>query len=506
MRTNRQIFWDNRTAPAARLGCIGGIHGNDLDTSFFRFVFKVLPKQSKPGVVGSAGKMSVTVHKGEGEVLDRNQVKLTDDGIGSFVKEVAALTGYPFMKRSDLGVSFPQAGTTPDLTSCVTLKSAKFGKICLQRAGIVNQYTGGKGSQGFQSHVNSNHLFCGDARLDRIGQLYHQAGEPALIDLLDNHMLNLRLDGNRSVIAHSHLTDILDIEAHPSIIVLPQLASVAIRIFDAFETAAALEPGKAGGVSGLDSAEERGKGFIEATKRLLETGSIDSSKCIRVLAAQVSKMRTLGPVVNPLARFLIGGNSLLKSGIICQPGLPKQKIQMFQLLSVWAKEVLVSTEHHLTRLLHFNVPLDGFFGNMTYRADVVTPAPQARQSGAKLWELLAQQSRGVAFELVGKALRCFGWVAFDKQMNVVWHDFECLNRNVQLLGLLVQQGAQFFRNLPCENFATILWTPNQVIFQGENASCIAPIPCVAHRASISHNSLSVNYLTKERRERASSAA
>jgi len=59
MITNRQTFRHNGATPAASLGCIGRIHGNDLDTSFFRFVFEVLPEQSKPSVVGSAGKVSI---------------------------------------------------------------------------------------------------------------------------------------------------------------------------------------------------------------------------------------------------------------------------------------------------------------------------------------------------------------------------------------------------------------------------------------------------------------
>ena len=105
MNTNRQTFRHNGATPAARLGCIERIHGNDLDTSFFRFVFKVLPEQSKPGVVGSAGKMSVTVHKAEGKVFNCDQVKLLDDGIGSFVKEVAALIGDQLVKCSDLSIS-----------------------------------------------------------------------------------------------------------------------------------------------------------------------------------------------------------------------------------------------------------------------------------------------------------------------------------------------------------------------------------------------------------------
>ena len=354
MNTNRQTFRHNGATPAARLGCIERIHGNDLDTSFFRFVFKVLPEQSKPGVVGSAGKMSVTVHKAEGKVFNCDQVKLLDDGIGSFVKEVAALIGDQLVKCSDLGISLTLAGTAPDLTGSMTLKAAKFGKIGLQRAGVVNQFTGGKGGEGFQPHVNSDHLFCRDARLDRIGQLDHQTSIPAQIGLLDDHMLDLSLDGNRSVIAHPHLADVLDVETHPSIAILAQLATVTVGKFDTFEAALALEPGKAGGVSGLDSAEERGKGFIETAKQLLEAGGVDPTKRIGVLPAQISKMRPLSRIIDPFARFLIGGNSLLQSSVIDQAGLPQKEVQSLSLLGRRAQEILESADHRTIVLVIVN--------------------------------------------------------------------------------------------------------------------------------------------------------
>ena len=42
MYTNRQSLWNEAPTPTARLCCVRRIHGDNLDTSFFRFVFKHL--------------------------------------------------------------------------------------------------------------------------------------------------------------------------------------------------------------------------------------------------------------------------------------------------------------------------------------------------------------------------------------------------------------------------------------------------------------------------------
>jgi len=210
-----------------------------------------------------------------------------------------------------------------------------------------------------------------------------------VIDLLDDDVLDIRSIWDCSVITHSHFAYILNIKAHAAVLIHSQLATVPIGIFDAVKAVAALETGKTWFFSRLQSAEESRKGLIQAPQKVLQTGSIDQSDGIRVISADISKMRPLRSIANPLTRFLISCNPLFESSIVNQPGLPKQKVQAVQLLIVRTKKVFVGAQHNLTLFLHFNVPLDGFVGDVLYRSNVVTPAQHTRQSGAQLRELLA---------------------------------------------------------------------------------------------------------------------
>ena len=45
---------------------------------------------------------------------------------------------------------------------------------------------------------------------------------------------------------------------------------------------------------------------------------------------------------------------------------------------------------------------------------------------------MTQGMRSKAFELIRQSLRRFGWVAFDKQVDVIGHDLQGLDLDLQL--------------------------------------------------------------------------
>jgi hypothetical protein len=267
-----------------------------------------------------------------------------------------------------------------------------------------------------------------------------------------------------------------------------QLAAIAVGVLDALEAVAALEAWKAGGFARLYPAKESREGFIQPAEELLQTGGIQLPGCIRGPAAHVPKISPLRRIPNSLARFLVGGNSLFQGGIVDQSGLPEQEVKSLGLLGCWAKEVLISSKHDLalmgwgypTPFLRFNVVPDCFFGYLPNRANVVTTTPQAWQTGAERRVLLPEDPGGKTLELVGKMLRSFRWVALDKQVNVIRHNLKRLDRYAQLFRLLIQQRTQILRDFAHQDAEPVFWTPDQVIFQRENAARIAPISCVNH--------------------------
>jgi hypothetical protein len=69
------------------------IDGYHLNTSFFRFVFKHLPQCTQPRVVRGTGQMPVLVHKGQGQIFDRDLIIIMDQPLGRLVKKIRSSVG-----------------------------------------------------------------------------------------------------------------------------------------------------------------------------------------------------------------------------------------------------------------------------------------------------------------------------------------------------------------------------------------------------------------------------
>ena len=484
MNTNGQTFWNNFPAAAKRLGGVGRVHSDYLCTSFFRFVLKHMSEQAKPRIVRGERQVAIAVHKAERKIFNRNQVVIRNEAAANFVKIVSPLVRNLFMQSGNVRIRFSLALTAFDLSGSVTLKAAQLCEAFTQPAGIVNQFPSSQGGKTFQSHIYPNLLLGWDTLLFYVGKIQHQTGIPTVVDLLDDNVLDRCSVWDCPMIANPHISHVLDVKAHAPVFVLPQLAPVPVGVFQALETTASLETGEAWLFSRLQTAKESREGFVQTAEKVLEARSIQSAKGIGVFTTQVSELCPLRPVANPLARFLICHYPLFEGSIVNQSGPPQQKVQPFRLFSILAKEVFVRAEHTLARLLNLDVPLHGFFGYVTHRANGNPSDQQARHVRTQVRVKLAQYPRGISLGLVGKALESFGWVALDKQLNVIRYDFKCLNRYVQLLRFLIQQGAQLIRKFTNQHFAPIFRTPNHVIIQRINAARIAPIARVIYRTSV----------------------
>ncbi len=495
MNTNRQTFWNNAPAPAACLGGVGRVNGDYLNTGTFSLVFKHLPQPSKPRVMRGQGQVSVTVHKAEGKVLNGNQVILGHNPMADLMQIIRSLISNLFVQASHLPIRFPLAATAFDLSSSVALKAAQFGKSPPQPTGIFKQLARRKGGKAFQAHIHPYLLPCKVLPFGWDRQFKHQTDVPAISDALDHGVLDFSVCRDGSMVTHPHFANILNVERSMALLILAQLTPITIGVLNAIETVTAFETRKPWLFSRAHAAEESGEGLVQTAQQVLQTGSVDLPKRFGAISAYLSKMGPLRSVANPLARFPIGRNPLFEGSIVDQPGLPKQKIQLFSLLSIWAEKVFISTKHSLTRLVHFDESLDGFRGDLVYRANAAASALHARQTGPQSREFQA-------LELDGKSLRRFLQFAPDKQVNGVGHDFQCLNRHLQLLRLLIQQRTQFFRNLADQNLATVYRTSNQRIIQRVNTSRIAPISCVAHRTIVLRNSIFIYDPHEIRKEKA----
>ena len=156
MHTNRQTFWNNTSASAASLGCIGWIYGNNLNTSAFSLIFNHLSKQSKPSIIRRKRKVSVFIHESERKIFNCNKIILSYKFITNFMQVIRALVSNLFMQSSDLAISFLLSIASFDLTRSMTLKSAQFSKTLSHPVRIFYQFASRKSCKRFQSNVNTN--------------------------------------------------------------------------------------------------------------------------------------------------------------------------------------------------------------------------------------------------------------------------------------------------------------------------------------------------------------
>ncbi len=354
MYANRQILWHHPPALTAHLGSIGRVHGNHRNTSTLSLVFQHKPKLSKPCIVRRTGEVSVSVHKCKRKIFDRNQVVCSDDLAAYLVEEIRSLIGDLLMQVRDLAECFSLALTALGLPGSMALQAAQFGKAFPQPARIVNQLSGRECGKGFQADINPNlPSVCGVFRF-RLGKLQHQADKPAVVDPLDDRVLNLCLPWNGTMITHTHFTHVLHIEAHRAMLFLAQLAAISVGEFDALEAVAAFETWKARLFCCFQAAKESSKGFVQAAQQVLHARSVQLAEGFREGTALISKVYPLRPVIEPLACFQIDRDALFKSGVVDLSGLPEQEIQLPGLLVVWAKEVFVGAQHRLAWLLQFD--------------------------------------------------------------------------------------------------------------------------------------------------------
>ncbi len=196
MNTNRQTFWNHPTAPAAHLGGVGRVHGDDLNTSTFSLVFKHLPEQSKPSIMRGQGKVVVSVHEAEGKVFNRNQVIFGNEPVTDLVKIIRSLIRNPLMQAGNLTVGFPLTLAALDLPRSVALQAAQPGKAFPQPAGVIDQLPSGESGKAFQAKVDANLLSsrrC--AFVAGTGTSSIEANIPAPVDPLDDGVLDVRPSG-----------------------------------------------------------------------------------------------------------------------------------------------------------------------------------------------------------------------------------------------------------------------------------------------------------------------
>ncbi len=324
MSTNTQSFFDHHTAARAHLRGVGGVHGYNSRTSFFRFVRQQVLELAQPRVMGAQGQVMISRHKLEGQVFQGDQPVGVDQFTGHFMPEITALVGDILMPSSNLFdrllstmTAFPAMGHTP-------LSAPQVNQRNSQPARVFNKLVITQRQQAAQPHIDPNSR-SGMCFNDGGRKIQHQANVPLPVTALDNHVFDDSILGEIAVKLNLDIPDVLHIEPDP--FTYTQFAAIPVPVFQALKPGGQLEARKTGCFADLHPPKESAEGFVQATQQLLQTGRIKLSECIGLFAAHVSEICPLMRIRKPLTGFLVGRDALLQCLIVNKASLRQQKPQ-----------------------------------------------------------------------------------------------------------------------------------------------------------------------------------
>ena len=346
MNTNRQVFRNNTSAPAASLTGIGRLYGNDRNTSAFSLVFQHLPEYAKTSVMRRQRKMSVAVHERECQVFNCNQVVPLNQTFALLMKAVSALMFNVFVQFGDLLIGLALPLIALDLPTGMALQPAEFCKVNLHPPRILDKFSGRKHGNVFQPNVHANlsaSRFSGNVR---IRQIQRKRNIPAPVPPGDISVLDGGVFRDTAMVANPYFAHILYIKSNSAILACPQFTAIPVGVFNRIEATARFETRETGFLAGFQSAEKCGIGLVKTAKCLLQTGHVDQTQRIGIVSPKVSEVFPLRRVSNSLAVFLVRVNSLLKGKVVNKPMLLDKKFEHFGLAAVWTKEIPICSQHN----------------------------------------------------------------------------------------------------------------------------------------------------------------
>ena len=372
MYAHRQTLFDQLPTPAATLAGVGRVHHNQLATSLFHFVCQHLGEHPQACIVRGQRQVSVRVHELEVEVFDRNQGMPLSQRSGELVPVIVALVGDLLMQTRYLPDRFAPALAAFLPSGHPALGHPQPGQRGSQPSWVIDQLAFALRQQGTQAHVDPDWPAFWNLFLLPLGQLQHQADIPFVVDPFDDHMLDDCSLRDRAVVDQLDLADVLQVEAPLSVVLLAQLAAIAVAVLDALEAVIAFEARESWSLSGFEPAEESGEGLVQPAQHLLHAGGIQQAVFLRAMVTLIAEVRPLGGITDALPGFLVSDNALLQSSVVQPTCLGEQVVKGGGLCPVGPQAVLVGPDHLILLLLRFYILLDGFCQHFPVIGDVAS--------------------------------------------------------------------------------------------------------------------------------------
>jgi len=208
----------------------------------------------------------------------------------------------------------------------------------------------------------------------------------------------------------------------------------------------------------FESSEEGLESFIEPPQNILRTRKINLSKTL-IKSTNFFKRVGLVIVINGLMPLAVADYSMFKGRIVEEPRRLKEA-DKFSFLSPVGKEPVFKRLSHLPFLLRSNIMPDSLLRDTANRFSIIGPAPESREPAPNFLKFLPKDSASIAFQGISYTSHGISRVGLNKQVDMVWHDFQGMDYKAKLRGSLEQELTEPACNIPYKDLKPILGAPN----------------------------------------------
>jgi len=352
MKPLRKFLSLSMTAFAARLGSVGWVHGDNSAAALLGLVNEHISKRANTGIVGGSCKVFTSIHEGKRKIFDSDQGVFICQVVREFVKKIASLVGDVLMQLGDLLVGFFLPLATFDLPGGLALKHSQAREVLLKQVMMLDDLALACGDERLKANINTYRA----ARVWMFGRWVWQFkldhGIPfARMAINDDHFGGGAFR-NWPMIGHINFADIHNIKARSASVVAERNA-IAIGKFKAGEHLPVFESGETRLSTLLLHATEEGlKGFVQAAQNFIHRVGAQLTQRLRVVVAQVSKIRPLVHLIQCCAFLFVNRNTLSEGFVPDLATLPEQEIQGGILLFSRVQAVFVGAVHSLLPRKH----------------------------------------------------------------------------------------------------------------------------------------------------------
>jgi len=461
---------------AAFLGCSARIHNHNLSASSFSLAAKDVHEAGPADIGDCASERVVLEHVRHVQVFHTDQPVQPDEKQSNLVMMLMSQIANTSMQNSNLMRCFSSVTTTLLFSRYRALETAQLRKLNLLVTRILYAMMPvASREKCFEPNINSNRWERArwnnfDAKVTR------QDHEPLVDFALQRCSLDLALD--LTVNFRADCANVLNSQT----IAFETNAIAISRKLNTVKMIVSLETRKAFFFCALFAATKKVLvTLVESSQRRLLRGEICAC-LVWIGGAQFLELPRLCVVIDAQAARLIGKLALFKRDVVKSPVCLDHDIQLACLIDIRVQTKLERSAHLHTFLI-FDISLDARFGDGATRTSVITATPQSRQSRTQRREFSSQVMRCATL----KTMHQFGyrprWIRFQKQMHMIGHNFQSVNRGIQLTCDLSQQYNQPLFDLTNKYRPSVLRTPYQMKLQGEDSSSVLGV-ALMHSLSI----------------------